>query len=57
MGSNIKLIDDFIQYLFSRTVARKHKKLINETEYPGIISTKGTITYSQSDVVVQINNV
>ena len=50
--ATIKLIDNFVPYLFTKIEVRKHNKLIDEIEYPGILSTiKGTITYSKTDSV------
>lgn len=37
--SNTKLINNFVRFLFYRTESRKHNKLKDEIEYPGIIST------------------
>jgi len=52
--SNIKLINNFVPFLFSKIEVRKHNKLIEEIENPGQLSTiKGTITYSKSDNVSQ----
>src|SRR5436190_796643 len=51
--ATIKLIDNFVPYLFTKIEVRKHNKLIDEIEYPGILSTvKGTITYSKTDSVI-----
>lgn len=55
--ANIKLIDNFVPFLFSKIEVRKHNKLIDEIEYPGQLSTiKGTITYSTSEKVANICN-
>jgi hypothetical protein len=52
--ANIKLINNFVPYLFSKIEVRKHNKLIEEIECPGQLSTiKGTITYSKADSVSQ----
>uniref|UniRef100_A0A1B6EXB8 Double jelly roll-like domain-containing protein n=1 Tax=Cuerna arida TaxID=1464854 RepID=A0A1B6EXB8_9HEMI len=48
---NVKLIDNFVPFLFSKTEVRKHNKMIEEIENCGQLSTmKGTISYSKSDV-------
>lgn len=47
---NIKLIDNFVPFLFSKIEVKKHNRLIDEIEYPGQLSTiKGTLTYSKTD--------
>lgn len=51
---NVKLVDNFVPFLFSKIEVKKHNKLIDEIEYPGQLSTiKGTISYSKN---VPINN-
>ena len=53
---DVKLIDNLIPFLFSWIEARKHNKLIDECEYPGILSTmKGTLTYSKADAIALTN--
>ena len=55
-GDSIKLIDNFVPFLFTKIEVRKHNKLIDEVEYPGQLSTiKGTISYSKSDVNTSSN--
>ena len=52
--ANVKLINNFVPFLFSKIEVRKHNKLIEEIENPGQLSTiKGTITYSKTDNVSQ----
>lgn len=54
--STIKLIDNFVPYLFKRITVRKHNKIIEDIENVGILSTvKGTLTYSQSDTGILSN--
>lgn len=56
-NANIKLIDNFVPFLFSKIEVRKHNKLIDEIEYPGQLSTiKGTITYSKTEAISNICN-
>lgn len=50
--ANVKLIDNFVPFLFSKIEVKKHGKLIEEIEYLGQLSTiKGTITYSKSEAI------
>lgn len=47
--SNVKLIDNFVPFLFSGIIAKKHNQVIDSIENPGITSTvKGIISYRQS---------
>lgn len=51
-NANIKLVDNFVPFLFSNIEVKKHNKLVDEIEYPGQLSTiKGTMTYSKSDPI------
>lgn len=52
-GNNVKLIVNFIIYLFSRNKGRNHNKLTDTIEYPAVISI---IKFSQPEVIIQINN-
>lgn len=49
-NANVKLIDNFVPYLFSRIEVKKHNYLLDEVEYPGITSTvKSIVSYENSD--------
>lgn len=55
-NSGTKLIDNFIPYLFKSIEIKKHNKLIDRIEDPGIISTiKHTISLSQDEIVTKTN--
>ena len=52
--ANIKLVDNFVPFLFSKIEVKKHNKLIDEVENCGQLSTiKGTITYSKTNDISQ----
>lgn len=47
-NSTVKLIDNFIPHLFSFVEVKKHNKIIDEVDYPGITSTmKHYVTYTK----------
>ena len=55
-NSDTKLIDNFIPYLFRSIEVKKHGKLIDRIDDPGIISTvKHTISLSQDESVSKMN--
>lgn len=55
--TNAKLIDNLVPFLNSKVKLRKHNKLLDKIEYPGILSTiKATLTYSKSDATTQSCN-
>ena len=55
--SNVKLVDNFIPYLFSRIEVKKHNYLIDEVEYPGITSTvKSAVSYENSETKALVNS-
>ncbi|KAE9532370.1 hypothetical protein AGLY_009993 [Aphis glycines] len=46
-GSKIQLIDNFPAFLFTRIEVKKHGKVLDEIENPGVLSTiKGVLSYS-----------
>uniref|UniRef100_A0A1B6KXJ7 Uncharacterized protein n=1 Tax=Graphocephala atropunctata TaxID=36148 RepID=A0A1B6KXJ7_9HEMI len=50
-AENVKLIDNFVPFLFSKVEVRKHNKIIEDMENFGQLRTiKGTISYSKNDV-------
>ena len=47
-AENVKLIDNFVPFLFTKIEVRKHNKILEEVENCGQLSTiKGTISYSK----------
>lgn len=55
--TKVKLIDNFVPYLFSRIEIKKHNYLIDEVEYPGVTSTvKSIVSYSNSERNALSNN-
>ncbi|XP_054259554.1 uncharacterized protein LOC128984275 [Macrosteles quadrilineatus] len=48
--TNIKLIDNFVPFLFTRIELKKHNTTIDTVDYPGVTSTvKGILNYSSSN--------
>lgn len=55
-GSNIKLVDNFAAFLFSRIEVKKHNTLIDSIDMPGITSMiKGLLNYGEQDKNQLIN--
>lgn len=55
--TKVKLVDNFVPYLFSRIEVKKHNYLIEEVEYPGVTSTvKSIVSYSNSESKALSNN-
>ena len=51
------MVNNLVPFLFSPIEARKHNKVIDECETPGILSIiKGTLTYSKADAVALKND-
>ena len=54
--SKVELVDNFLPYMFSRNEARKHNKLVDNVEVPGIDSTiKWSVAYSQAETIAHVN--
>ena len=54
--TNIKLIDNFVPFLFTRIELKKHNTTIDTVDHPGITSTiKGLLNYSSSNKNVLTN--
>lgn len=50
-GSNIRLVHNFVPFMFSRIEVKKHNHLLDEIDFPGITSTvKRIVSYKPSDV-------
>lgn len=44
-NSNVKLVDNFVGYLFSHVEVKRHNKLLDEIKFPGIVGkVKGAIS-------------